>query len=118
MTVVFHIAQRSEWEAAALDDPGYAPAAFVAEGFIHCSTRAQVLDSGERHLPGHHDLLLVALESDDLVPDLRFEPAPSVGQDFPHLYRRIRAADVRGLAPLSRDETGAYAFPVELEPSA
>jgi uncharacterized protein (DUF952 family) len=118
MTLVFHIAQRAEWEAADLADPGYAPEAFAAEGFIHCSTRDQVLASGERHLPGHQDLLLVALEADDLGADLRFEPSPSVGQDFPHLYRRILRGDVRGLASFARDEGGAYTFPDRFEPPA
>jgi uncharacterized protein (DUF952 family) len=114
MVTVFHIAHRSEWEAADLDGDGYAPPDFEVEGFIHCSTRAQVLPSAARHFAGEHDLVLVALDSqvlgDDLIPEL----APSVGEAFPHLYRPITGADVLAVAPLTRDATGAYVFPPAL----
>jgi uncharacterized protein (DUF952 family) len=114
MGTVFHIAKRSEWEAAELDGDGYAPPAFEVEGFIHCSTRAQVLPSAARHFEGQHDLVLVALDGEVLGDDLIPEPAPSVGEAFPHLYRPITGADVLAVAPLTRDATGSYTFPPEL----
>jgi uncharacterized protein (DUF952 family) len=117
VTTIFHIAVRPEWEAAALDGTGYAPSTYVDEGFIHCSTSRQVLASAERHFTGQHDLLLVALDADALGADLRFEPAPAVGEDFPHLYRRVVADDVRVVLPFTRigDGTGPYAFPDEVD---
>lgn len=117
MLRIFHIALRAEWQAADLDGPGYAPAAFAEEGFIHCSTAAQVLPSAERHFPGHPDLVLVALDPDALGAELRWEHAPSVGEDFPHLYRHVLATDVRGCAPFTRagDGAGPYALPEGIE---
>jgi len=114
---IFHIAVRSEWDDAELDGIGYAPSPFVDEGFIHCSTRSQVLASAERHFTGRHDLVLVALDVEQLGAELRYEPAPAVGEDFPHLYRRIVATDVRGVAAFvrSRDGGGPYNFPEALD---
>jgi uncharacterized protein (DUF952 family) len=114
MAIVFHIAHRSEWEAAELAGDGYAPAPFAEEGFIHCSTRDQVLNSAERHFSGTPTLVLVALDEQPLGEHLRYEPAPTVGQDFPHLYRRIGAADVVAVAPLDRAGGTAYTFPASL----
>lgn len=116
VTTIFHIAERSEWDSADLDGIGYAPDGFAEEGFIHGSLPRQVLASAERHFTGRHDLLLVALDADSLGADLRFEPAPAVGEDFPHLYRRITADDVRAVAPFTRsgDGSGPYALPVQL----
>jgi uncharacterized protein (DUF952 family) len=116
VTTIFHIAVRSEWDAADLDGIGYAPSGFAEEGFIHCSLLRQVLASAERHFTGRHDLLLVALDADSLGADLRLEPAPSVGEDFPHLYRHIAADDVRAVAPFTRsgDGSGPYELPEQL----
>lgn len=114
MSTVFHIAHRREWEAADLAGEGYAPPAFEVEGFIHCSTRAQVLPSAARHFEGAHDLVLVALDASVLGGDLIPELAPSVGEAFPHLYRPITAGDVLAVAPLTRDAAGAYTFPTDL----
>jgi uncharacterized protein (DUF952 family) len=114
MATVFHIATRDEWEAADLDGDGYAPSPFVDEGFIHCSTPDQVLPSAERHFPGTQDLVLVAMDDERLGDGLRYEPAPTVGQDFPHLYRRIQRADVLATAAFGRVDGVAYALPDEL----
>ncbi|OWY60410.1 hypothetical protein B7486_69325, partial [cyanobacterium TDX16] len=59
-------------------------------------------------------LVLVALDEQLLGDQLRYEPAPSVGQDFPHLYRRIGAADVVAVAQLTRAGGTTYTFPESL----
>lgn len=115
MAHVFHIARRAEWEAADLDGAGYAPAAFGSEGFVHCSTRPQVLPTAARHFATDADeLVLVVLDEDRLGESLRHEAVPSVGETFPHLHRRIRRADVVGVAAFPRGEDGRHTFPQQL----
>lgn len=110
MPTVLHLAHRGEWDAADLQGDGYAPAAFAQEGFVHCSTAAQVLASAERHFAPDDDLLVLVLDEAALGDDLRWERAPSVGEDFPHLYRHIRHEDVVVAAPLARTADG-WALP-------
>jgi uncharacterized protein (DUF952 family) len=85
---IFHIAVRAEWDAQ-LDSPGYRPDAFAGEGFVHCSTVEQLGPTTARHFPGRDDLVLLTLDPERLTADLRWEPSPSTGELFPHVYGAI-----------------------------
>jgi uncharacterized protein (DUF952 family) len=53
------------------------------DGFIHFSTADQLADTARKHFSGQHDLLLLAVDVEQL--ELRWEPSRG-GQLFPHLY--------------------------------
>ncbi|MCP5036239.1 MAG: DUF952 domain-containing protein [Rhodobacteraceae bacterium] len=65
----------------------------VADGFIHFSTAAQVAETAARHFAGAEDLVLSAVDTKALGPDLRWEPSRG-GQDFPHLYNTLHLSQV------------------------
>jgi uncharacterized protein (DUF952 family) len=56
----------------------------VTEGFIHCSTAAQVESSGRRHFAGQAGLVVLEIDPEKLRWELRWED--SHGEAFPHLY--------------------------------
>jgi uncharacterized protein (DUF952 family) len=85
----------------------------LADGYIHFSTAAQAAETAAKHFADEDDLVLLALESDSLGDDLRWEPSRG-GQLFPHLYRELRRADVLWVAPLPLGPDG-HRFP-DLEP--
>ncbi|MEM8789427.1 MAG: DUF952 domain-containing protein [Pseudomonadota bacterium] len=78
-----------------------------ADGFIHFSTAGQVAETAAKHFAGADGLMLLALEADALDA-LRWEPSRG-GQDFPHLYRPLEAADVLWAKPLPLRD-GAHDF--------
>ena len=91
--LVFKIFRRAEWDAlCAAGETDGAPVD-RADGFIHLSTAAQVVETAARHFAGESDLVLVAVDSALLGEALRWEPSRG-GQLFPHLYRPLRHADV------------------------
>lgn len=98
--VVHHLAHRSDWEAALRGGRPYVPPGFDRDGFVHCSTPAQVAPTVERWFPPDADLLLLTLDPAALGDSLRFEPG-SLGERgsdgepvlFPHLYAPIDPAD-------------------------
>ena len=49
--MILHIAKREEWEEA-VRRGSYAPASLHGEGFIDCSTPAQVIDPANRFYRG------------------------------------------------------------------
>lgn len=88
--LIFHIVKRADWEDA-LRLGRYLPASLESEGFIHCSTRDQVMETANRWYRGQKDLLLLSLDPLRLHPELRYEPPANPsderrGEMFPHVY--------------------------------
>jgi uncharacterized protein (DUF952 family) len=77
----------------------------VRDGFIHFSTAAQLPETLRRHFPGRRDLVLVAVDPDDLGARLRWEPSRG-GDLFPHLYGELPVTLVRQVCPLEIDGEG------------
>lgn len=65
----------------------------VADGYVHLSTRDQVVETAAKHFSGETDLKLLGIEADDLGDALKWEPSRG-GALFPHLYRELCVADV------------------------
>ena len=63
------------------------------DGFVHCSSRAQVGRTALRFFATEPALVVAVLDGDVLGPDLRWEPA-SDGERFPHVYGTLPMAAV------------------------
>ena len=59
--MIVHIVKRDDWEDA-IRKGEYAPASLETEGFIHCSTAAQVVETANLFYRGQSDLVIVCLE--------------------------------------------------------
>ena len=91
--LIFKIFRRPEWDAFRATGETLGAPVDLADGFIHFSTAAQVVETAAKHFAGQSDLVLVAFEADRLGPDLRWEPSRG-GALFPHLYRPLELAEV------------------------
>ena len=93
-TLVYRLATRAEWIAT--QDSGIAPTRDVDErdGYIHLSTRDQVLETANLHFAGARDLLALEIPLQVLADDVKFELAPKRGEAFPHLYGALRREHV------------------------
>ena len=76
------------------------------EGFIHCSTRAQVEATANRIFRGSGDLLLLEVDPDRLTAPLKWERATDVGDDFPHVYGPLNVDAVVGTQTLPEGPDG------------
>ena len=72
----------------------------LADGYVHMSTADQLDGTLSKHFRGETDLSLLAIETDALGDDLRWEVSRG-GALFPHLYRTLRVSDVVWHKPLS-----------------
>ena len=59
------------------------------EGFIHCSTEHQIPGVLERYYKGKTNLVKLIIDTTKLKYKLVYELAPSVNQEFPHIYGPI-----------------------------
>lgn len=91
--LIFKIFHRAEWnELNAKGETAGAPID-VADGYIHFSTAAQVAETAAKHFADQSDLVLVAVDADQLGAALKWEASRN-NDLFPHLYRPLRLTDV------------------------
>lgn len=81
----------------------------LADGFVHFSTAEQARETAAKHFAGEDDLVLLAVDTDKLGEDLKWEVSRG-GADFPHLYRALKAEDVVWTKPLPLGPEG-HEFP-------
>ncbi|MEL6463857.1 MAG: DUF952 domain-containing protein [Pseudomonadota bacterium] len=107
--LIYKVFRGPEW--AALRANGTTPGApiDVADGYVHFSTAEQAAETAAKHFAGEDDLFLVAVDTDALKDDLKWEVSRG-GSKFPHLYREMRLADVHWAQPLP-SENGIHQFP-------
>ncbi|HMK03659.1 MAG TPA: DUF952 domain-containing protein [Ferruginibacter sp.] len=97
--MIYHVVARQNWEKA--QQQGFYEAdSLASEGFIHCSDAEQVAGVLERYYKDQTGLLLLHIEEDKLIPTLTYELAPSVNEEFPHIYGRLNLDAVIKVAEL------------------
>lgn len=86
--MIYHVTSEQQW-AAALKNGYYEAPSLHTEGFIHCSKREQVAGVLERYYQGQKELLLLHIDENKLSSPLQYELAPSVMEQFPHVFGPI-----------------------------
>jgi uncharacterized protein (DUF952 family) len=105
---ILHITTDTAWADARRDGQLVTPS-LAEEGFIHCSTHAQVEATANRIFRGSGDLLLLELDPAKLTAPLKWERATDVGDEFPHIYGPLNLDAVVGTRPL-REGADGYAL--------
>lgn len=94
MNLIYHLTSRTAWEAAQASGM-YTTEALAREGFIHCSTAAQVERVAQRFYRDVSDLVVLTIDPTRLTAQLIYEapahpdgqPAPELDAErFPHVY--------------------------------
>ena len=94
----------------------YIPSSLRDEGFIHCSSVAQVIDTANRFYRGQDDLIVLLIDESQLKAELKYE-APTMGRGessgelFPHLYGELNADAVVRLVELPCEVDGSFQLP-------
>jgi uncharacterized protein (DUF952 family) len=89
----------------------YAAAGLSSEGFIHLSTREQVVRVANARFAGAPGLVLLCVAVDRLRAPLRYERGDAGSDElFPHLYGALDVAAVEWVAPFVEGPDG-FALP-------
>ncbi|NOT90567.1 DUF952 domain-containing protein [Ferruginibacter sp.] len=86
--MIYHVVNTPAWEKA-LELGYYEAPSLATEGFIHASKQEQVEGVINRYYAGQTDLLVLHIDEGKLEAVHIFEIAPSVNEEFPHIYGRI-----------------------------
>ncbi|WP_246148423.1 DUF952 domain-containing protein [Skermanella pratensis] len=112
-TVIYHMCRAEEWTAAKRTGSYPGSSQDAADGFIHFSTAAQIVESAAKHRKGQAGLVLLSVRADRLGPALKWEPSRG-GQLFPHLYGALPVEAVVAVDPLPLGPDGRHRFPQAL----
>ena len=113
--MIVHIVERSEW-VKAVGLGSYVPDSLAAEGFVHCSTLAQVVATANRFYRGQNGLVVLCIEEERLRVKVKYE-APSgssgeaAGEMFPHLYGALNVDAVVRVVELPCEVDGSFRLP-------
>ena len=111
--IIYHMCRAEEWAAAVASGSYPGSSQDQADGFIHFSTKGQIVESARRHRAGQDGLLLVAVDAVRLGDRLKWERSRG-GDLFPHLYSPLGPAESTSVRPLPLGPDGQHVFP-ELE---
>lgn len=119
MSIILHIVKRDQWQAAQAAGT-HRTESLDTEGFIHCSTAAQVIRVANKFYSGQKDLILLCIDSDKVHSEVRFEPPinpqtrqpePDVDEYFPHIYGELNTDAVVKTIDFPPGESGSFSLP-------
>ncbi len=110
MSLLYHIARAAHWQAAQ-ESGQYLPAAFAEDGFIHCSTAAQVVGVANALYRGQTGLVLLLIDAAQVAAPVIYEDLYQSDQDFPHIYGALPVVAVLGAVPFAPDSDGSFHLP-------
>lgn len=86
--MIYHIASESAWQAAERQG-SYRADSLDSEGFIHCSTRDQLVEVANRLYRDRRDLVLLCIDDGRVDAEIRYENLEGGRQPYPHVYGEI-----------------------------
>ena len=107
---IYHICRADEWALAQASGSYGGSSQDQADGFIHFSGGAQVIESAAKHRAGQDGLMLLEVDQAALGEALKWEPSRN-DMLFPHLYGALPVAAVLRTFELQLDADGLHIFP-------
>jgi len=98
---IFHIAQKSEWQAAETGNV-YTGESLKNDGFIHCCFREQVDQVLRQWFAGIDNLLLIEIDSQEVNAEIRIENLEGGSQKFPHIYGPLNLNAVINVSEINK----------------
>lgn len=116
--MIFHITTRAAWNDAR-GKGKYVAESLATEGFIHCSTLAQVLPVADQFYKGQSGLVLLVIEPTFLSSTLKWEPPSGgtpppgvpIGDPFPHIYGPINLDAIVKVVDIESKPGGIFNLP-------
>lgn len=110
MAIIFHITAGKAWHSAAAEGI-YRTETFPIEGFIHCSTRGQVIQVANIRFRGQTGLVLLSIDTNKVNAEIVYENLEGGPQLFPHIYGELNIDAVVQVAEFEPGANGHFALP-------
>ncbi|MDV2996707.1 MAG: hypothetical protein N4J56_006361 [Chroococcidiopsis sp. SAG 2025] len=110
--LILHITQRSQWEQARREGT-YRGDTLDTEGFIHCSTPAQIVKVANKFFFQHQELIVLCIDSRRVLVEIKYEESEPEEQ-YPHIYGSLNIDAVIQVIEFARGANGKFEFPPQL----
>lgn len=107
---IYHFTERETFEQAQTKGE-YTPRPFEKDGFIHCSTKEQVLHVANFIAPKDGDLVLLKIDSEKVEPEIIYENLEGGTKLFPHVYGPLNLDAVLGSERFDVNSKGEFELP-------
>ncbi|MCY4624534.1 MAG: DUF952 domain-containing protein [Chloroflexi bacterium] len=114
MATIFHITTRELWRRS-IPRGQYTHESLRAEGFIHCSIKEQVLGVANTRFTGQDDLVLLSIDTSDVMSVIQYDKAPGSDETFPHIYGPLNHDAVKAVIDFPPSDGGSFALPPDLQ---
>ena len=104
---VYHITHRQDWQAQ-LSQANYSHPSLETEGFIHCSTYSQIIDTANRYYQSSDDIIVLKLDSTKIKTLIRYENTTGTKMLFPHVYGKIPKTALMQIFELKTNQNGLF----------
>lgn len=101
MGLIYHIASGADWERAqAIGEytTSTRGVTLAQQGYLHASTADQVAGVAPFYR-GDEGLVLLVINEDKVIPEIRYEAVPDRDQPFPHIYGPLNVDAVERVYP-------------------
>ena len=114
MATIFHITTRELWRRS-ITRGQYTHESLRAEGFIHCSAKEQVLGVANARFAGQDDLVLLRIDTSDVMSVIQYEKPSGSEESYPHIYGPLNHDAVKTVIDFPPSADGSFALPAELQ---
>lgn len=113
MNLILHITTRPAWVASTSSGAAatYIAPSLQSDGFIHCSTPAQVTQPANAMFKGQTDLVLLCIDEDKVRAPVVYEDCYESGTEFPHIYGPLNRDAVLGVVDFPPHADGSFSLP-------
>jgi uncharacterized protein (DUF952 family) len=113
MDIILHITRKDEWEQARASG-SYRADTLETQGFIHCSTRQQVIRVANSLFRGHDDLVLLCIDSNRVEATIHYENLAGGDERFPHIYGPLNVEAVICVLDFKPQADGTFTLPASM----
>ena len=115
MRIVLHIAHREIWETSS-SGGYYRPSSLGSDGFIHCSTPEQTVETANHFYLGQEGLILLCIDTRKVEAEVKYEGPAGAGDKraaalFPHIYGPLNASAVIEVVEFAPRADGTFDLP-------
>jgi uncharacterized protein (DUF952 family) len=117
--MILHITTHQDWETT-LNKGEYRAPSLITDGFIHCSTLLQTVETANLFFKGQKGLILLCIDEKKLKAECRYEDPtgvngiqhkPEWNKLFPHVYGPINNDAVIRVADFIPGDDGLFELP-------
>lgn len=108
--MIYHITHLTDWKNA-LANGSYTADSLTKQGFVHCSTREQVIDTANFLFEGMTDLVLLEMDESLVTAKIVYENLDGGERLFPHIYGALNLDAIVAALDFPCDHNGLFHFP-------